>query len=400
MIPALRPPRLWPADPGHHRRATWMELFFDLIFVAAIAQAGAPMHSEYTTGGVLRFAFMFLLIWRAWTGHTFFCTRFDTDDVLQRSMILIQCFIAAVMAANARESLDSSSSAGFGAAYAGMRIVLALQYLRASRIAEVRDLTRRYAVGIIASAILWILSAVVDLPSRYWVWAVALAADFATPWLAGRYLKRVPPDATHLPERFGLFTIILLGEFVASVMHGIETQEEWTFAAASTAFMSMAMAFVLWWWYFEGAGVASERRIRTARDVRLFHVWQLCSPSFGSGNWCHRCGCSTSHRSASRGTSAPAGVLDYELCRRTDDARARHCGSNHAEPDTRARASKVSRVSVHAGCVGRQPGRCGSDAAPQCVYRDAIGHSSGTGVAGTPPAQGRIRPIAKGSLVS
>jgi low temperature requirement protein LtrA len=250
-----------------------MELFFDLIFVAAIAQAGAPMHSEYTFAGVFRFAFMFVLIWRAWTGHTFFCTRFDTDDLLHRLLILVQCFVAAVMAANARKSLDSSSSAGFGAAYAGMRSVLALQYLRASRIAQVRDIARRYAVGITASAILWIVSAVVDLPIRYWLWAVALAADFATPWLAGRYFRRVPPDATHLPERFGLFTIILLGEFVASVMHGIETQDDWTFAAASTAFMSMAMAFVLWWWYFEGAGVASERHIRGARDIRLFHVW-------------------------------------------------------------------------------------------------------------------------------
>jgi low temperature requirement protein LtrA len=268
----VQPPRLWPADPHHHRRATWMELFFDLIFVAAIAEASAPLHSEYSVTGVARLAFMFILIWWAWTSHTFFYTRFDTDDVIQRTLILVQSFIVAVMAANARDALDSISSAGFGAAYAVMRFVLAVQYLRASRIAEVRQLTRRHAGGITTAALLWIASASVDVPLRYWLWSAAFVVDLITPWLAGRHLMKFPPDATHLPERFGLFTIILLGEFVTSVMHGIESQEEWSFGAASTALMSMAVGFALWWWYFDGAGAASERRIRNTGDARRFHV--------------------------------------------------------------------------------------------------------------------------------
>ena len=269
----IQPPRLRPADPHHHRRATWMELFFDLIFVAAIAEASAPLHSDYSLNGVVRFAFMLVLIWWAWTGHTFFCTRFNTDDLVQRVLILVQSFIVSVMAANARDAVDSVSSAGFGAAYATMRLVLAVQYLRASRIPEVRQLTRRHAGGITAAALLWIASAIVDLPLRYWLWSAAFVVDLITPWLAGRHLMKSPPDANHLPERFGLFTIILLGEFVASVMHGIESQEGWSFGAASTAFMSMAIGFALCWWYFDSAGAASERRIRNAADRRRFHVW-------------------------------------------------------------------------------------------------------------------------------
>src|SRR6266508_2689267 len=92
-------PRLWVTTPRVDRRVTWMELFF-------------------------------VLIWWAWSGHTLYSTRFDHDDLVQRGLILLQCFIAAVMAANAKEALDSRSSAGFGAAYAGMRIVLVLQYVR------------------------------------------------------------------------------------------------------------------------------------------------------------------------------------------------------------------------------------------------------------------------------
>ena len=266
-------PRLWPSGAHGHRRVTWMELFFDLIFVAAVAEVGAPLAKDYSLAGLLRYAFLFVLIWWAWSGHTLYSTRFDHDDLVQRALILLQCFIAAVMAANAKEALDSRSSAGFGAAYAGMRVVLVVQYLRARRLPETRALTTRYAIGFGAAALLWIVSALLDVPGRYWVWALALAVDFLTPWLAVKHSMRFPPDAVHFPERFGLFTIILLGEFVAAVMRGIESQEYWSFSAAATAFSSMAFAFVVWWWYFDVGENASARHIHGHRQAALFQVW-------------------------------------------------------------------------------------------------------------------------------
>jgi len=269
----VQAPRLWVTDPRADRRVTWMELFFDLIFVAAVAEVGSPLRADYSWPGLLRYSFLFVLIWWAWSGHTLYSTRFDHDDLVQRGLILLQCFIAAVMAANAKEALDSRSSAGFGAAYAGMRIVLVLQYVRARRLLETRELTTRYAIGFGTAALLWIISALLDAPERYWVWALALAVDFLTPWLAVKHSMKFPPDATHFPERFGLFTIILLGEFVAAVMRGIESQEYWSFSAAATAFSSMAFAFVLRWWYFDVGQSASERHVRSKRHAILFQVW-------------------------------------------------------------------------------------------------------------------------------
>src|ERR1051325_1953822 len=180
-------PRLWVSDPHSERRVTWMELFFDLIFVAAVAQVGVPLATDYSWAGLLRYGFLFVLIWWGWSGHTLYSTRFDQDDLVQRVLILIQCFIAAVMAANAKEALDSRSSAGFGAAYAGIRIILVLPYLRARRVAETRGLTTRYALGFGTAAAIWIASAFLNAPERYWIWAAALAVDFATPWLANRH---------------------------------------------------------------------------------------------------------------------------------------------------------------------------------------------------------------------
>jgi len=266
-------PRLWSAAAPESRRVTWLELFFDLVFVAAVAEVGGPLARDYSIAGLVRYTILFVLIWWAWSGHTLYCTRFDHDDVVQRCLILVQCFIAAVMAANANDALDSRFSAGFGAAYGVMRIILAIQYGRAAWLRPTRKLARCYAAGLGTAAVLWVASSLLAPPARYWVWGVALAIDFATPWLAASHRLRFPPHPEHYPERLGLFTIILMGEFVIAVMKGIESQDDWTFPAAATAFSGMAFAFLLRWWYFDVAQGAAERHIHTRAQARRFEVW-------------------------------------------------------------------------------------------------------------------------------
>jgi low temperature requirement protein LtrA len=129
------------------RKVTWLELFFDLIFVAAVSQVAGPLREQYSIEGLVRFAPLFALIWWAWAGHAIFSTRFDTDDVIQRGLTLVQMFAVAVMAANAKDALDSRSSAGFAAAYAAVRFVLVAQYFRARHVPEARPLTTRYLIG-------------------------------------------------------------------------------------------------------------------------------------------------------------------------------------------------------------------------------------------------------------
>jgi len=259
------------ADPA--RKVTWLELFFDLIFVAAVAQVGEPLREDYTPAGLVRYSVLFILIWWAWIGNSVFATRFNTDDVLQRVLTLVQMFAVAAMAANATEALDSRSSAGFAAAYAVLRFVLVAQYARARQVERARGLATRYLAGHGFAATLWLASAFVPAPARFAIWALALAIDLGTPWIAVAHSVNVPPDAAHLPERFGLFTLILLGESVIAVMQGMKSQEEWSVAAASSAFLGMAIAFALWWWYFDGATATSEQHIRSHADAVRFQVW-------------------------------------------------------------------------------------------------------------------------------
>jgi len=272
LIP-VRHIRLWSTDPSQSRRASWLELFFDLIFVAAVAQVGVPLGEDYSVHGLVRYGLMFLLVWWAWLGHTMYSTRFDADDVVQRLLTLLQIFAAAAMAANAKSAFDSRDSAGFAAAYAVLRAVLVVQYLRARRLLETRRLTTLYAAGFGVSAFLWAVAAIFPTPVRFWLWAAALLIDLGTPWLTVRHTHKCPPDAEHLPERFGLFTIILLGESVASVMHGMESQDMWSPSAAISAFTGLSLAFGYWWWYFDGARGAAKRHVTTNRKTLLFQVW-------------------------------------------------------------------------------------------------------------------------------
>jgi low temperature requirement protein LtrA len=261
------------AGAARDRRVTWLELFFDLVFAAAVAQVASPLREDYSFEGLARFAVLFVLIWWAWIGHAVFCTRFDTDDAVQRGFALLQMFLVAVMAANARDALDSRSSAGFAAAYAVLRFVLVLQYARARHVPSARELAVWHAAGHGLAAALWLSSAMIPAPERFWLWTAAFAIDLGTPWLATRHAAHVPPDAHHLPERFGLFTLILLGESVISVMHGIEHQEYWSVVAASCAISGMIIAFGIWWWYFDAGKATDPRPVRSRRDAVRLHVW-------------------------------------------------------------------------------------------------------------------------------
>ena len=105
------------------------------------------------------------------------------------------------------------------------------------------------------------------------LWGLAFALDLGTPWVALRHSVAVPPDAAHLPERFGLFTLILLGESVVAVMHGIEHQEYWSVVAATAAFSGMGVAFAVWWWYFDLARATAPRPSGRTPTPSALHLW-------------------------------------------------------------------------------------------------------------------------------
>ncbi|MGF1570759.1 MAG: low temperature requirement protein A [Nodosilinea sp.] len=254
MTPALwQPPRLrQDSDEATERRATWLELFYDLVFVAAISQLSHYLGAHLSWQGAATFGLFFVPVWWCWVGATFYATRFDTDGVIDRLFAFIQMAIVATMAVNIHHGLGGGA-VGFALCYALFRGLLVLQYQIAGfYVPRAQPLATWYSIGFSASVALWLVSIVVPPPWRYGLWIAGLLIDFSTPMTAGALVVQVPPSFTHVPERVGLFTIIVLGEAVIGVVNGLANLD-WTLVAEVTALLGLTIAFCLWWLYFDSA---------------------------------------------------------------------------------------------------------------------------------------------------
>ena len=134
-----------------------------------------------------------------------------------------------------RRRSTADPSAGFAAAYAALRIVLVAQYARARQIDSARELATRYLIGHgdCRRAVAGIRVCHGARAIRHLDGGVCDRSRHAVD--RGRHSVEVPPDGAHLPERFGLFTLILLGESVVAVMHGMQSQEDWSVPAATAS---------------------------------------------------------------------------------------------------------------------------------------------------------------------
>jgi inward rectifier potassium channel len=213
-------PELHSPVVGKEKKVSWIELFYDLIFVAAIIQLGNALSHHVDLAGFLRFAGLFVPIWLLWTGYTFFQNRFELDDFLHRAMVFAQMFAVGAMAAFVGR-VQNGHPEGFALAYAGARFLLALFYLRVwFQLKEARELTARWSLLFFIDAGLWLISVFVPPPWSYTLWALGIGVNLWLPvsqaWreLAGRY----PPDVLHMSERYGLLTIIVLGESFVKVL--------------------------------------------------------------------------------------------------------------------------------------------------------------------------------------
>ena len=128
-----------------HRKVSWLELFYDLVYVATVVQLGNKLSEDVSLEGVLGFVVLFIPIWWVWMGTTFYANRFVADDLTHQLLVFAQIFVVSALAIHVFDGLGETS-AGFAVAYAAARGLLVLMYLRAAHFVEVaRPLARRYA---------------------------------------------------------------------------------------------------------------------------------------------------------------------------------------------------------------------------------------------------------------
>jgi low temperature requirement protein LtrA len=261
LFPSLRssllvPPRLRTPREGEERHATWLELFYDLVVVAAVSQVTHALSEDHSALGMLVFAGLFIPVFWVWAGHTVYATRFDTDDLVYRLLTFLQMFAVVGMAVGTHHAAAGQTRA-FSLAYLGARIILLALLARAGRhVPAARPFIGTYLWGFGAGAALWALSIVLPAPQRYVLWGASLALELAVPWQVWRSMHpSAAVSPSHIPERFGLFTIIVLGESISAVVRGLAGRH-WEAPAVVVSALGFGIGVCVWWIYFrhiEGA---------------------------------------------------------------------------------------------------------------------------------------------------
>jgi low temperature requirement protein LtrA len=233
------------------RAATWLELFYDLIFVAAVAQLGQLLSHDLTLTGVLKFSGLFIPIWYAWFHHTLYSDRFDTDNFAHRFLTIVQMTGVAGIAANVHGALGETSQA-FAVSFVLVKLVMIIFYRRVMHIDVARPLATRLSNVFLISSALWLISIFTPIVWRFWLWGVAVVFEFLVVFHRSTRMKYavMPLTESHVVERWGLFTIIVLGETVAGIVSGAAELEN-QFETAVIALFGLLMIFGYWWIYFE-----------------------------------------------------------------------------------------------------------------------------------------------------
>ncbi len=254
-------------DPEEdHRASTPLELFVDLCFVVAVAQSAGSLHHELVAGhiggGVVGFLMAFFGAWWAWMNFTWFASAHDANDVPYKLLTLVQITGVLVYAAAVPQTVEDHVFTLAVVGYVIMRLALVTQWVRVARhFPELRRRCMRYAVGITLVQLLWLV--VIATPKAWtpYLFFTLAGCEMLIPMWAeraargGRYWRLFHPE--HIEERYGLFTIIVLGESVLSATVGIQEVAAEGIVSASlitVAACGLLVTYGAWWVYFEHPG--------------------------------------------------------------------------------------------------------------------------------------------------
>ncbi|WP_328296796.1 low temperature requirement protein A [Streptomyces sp. NBC_00435] len=252
------------AQPHGGRHADWLELFFDLVFVALAAQLSHQLHGDPGLRDFAVFLALYFPPWWLWINITVSANLFVDTGPRRRLLMLCAMLCLAVMAA-AVPGAGGDRSSVYALGYAGTRLVLLGLWWPSTRLPGPGRVPRwRPLSYCLASGLLWAVSAAVPAPWQYVMWAVLIAGEMALLLTSrgGGVPHRL--DTGHLVERVGLFVIIVLGESVIALVTSAD--HVWTLRAGSVGVLGFVLLAALWWSYFDFGATSAELMFEAADD--------------------------------------------------------------------------------------------------------------------------------------
>jgi low temperature requirement protein LtrA len=276
--------RLWwqvprrAGDDAHDRTVTFLELFYDLVYVVLIAQFSHQLSNNISWEGVGEFVFLFIIVWWAWFNGTIYHDLHGNNDIRTRTFTFLQMFAVIAMAIFAHDAIGHNAN-GFALAYAFFQIILTYLWWRTGvHDKDHRSLSRPYSFLFLINTLLFIASVFIYEAYKYYMWFAAIAISIVLPLLPLKLAKKNPSIEYQietmsrinpsLVERFGLFTIIVLGEVVVGIVAGVTHVHHLNWEVGITAFFGSLIAIGLWWLYFDYISHKLPRK-----GVQQFTIW-------------------------------------------------------------------------------------------------------------------------------
>lgn len=250
-------------DPHEkHRVATSLELFFDLVYVVAIASAARGLHhllgEHQIASGIVWYMLAFFAIWWCWMNYTWYASAYDTDDTAFRLITFIQIFGALVFAVGINNFFKPEHNLILPiTGYVIMRLAMIIFWLRAARLDPLRkNVCRRYAAGIAFVQLLWVLHVLAPPGYILYLRICLVICELLVPIFAEKNYSQngTPWHPHHIVERYSLLVIIVLGEGVLGTTNTIasliNSETRWQ-DALLLGFGAASLIFSLWWSYFK-----------------------------------------------------------------------------------------------------------------------------------------------------
>ncbi len=232
------------------RKVGFLDLFYDLIFVVAVAQLGHDLahHPEH----IGQVALLFAAVWWLWIGNTFYTDRFETADVSHRVFTFLQMMPVVGLAVFAHGAFEETALQ-FAISYTVGRLLIIFLWWRGGRHnPEARPFTDRLVATFTLGITPWVISFFTPHEWLIPLWTLGLAIDLVAPIITTKQQAKLPAfHHSRLAERFGLFTIIVLGESVAGTVNGLGALDFVSGLGQLTGLLAMVLAFQLWWIYFD-----------------------------------------------------------------------------------------------------------------------------------------------------
>ena len=265
------------ADQDEDRKVSFLELFYDLIYVAIIAQLSHKLAVNVSWSSFWEFSFLFFVVWWGWYNGAIYHDLHGNNDIKTRVITFLQMFAVAGMAVFVHNAF-TDGAIGFATTYSiYLSIITLLWYRTGFHDPDHKPLSNPYAFFYLISIVLMVVSVFIKPPIRFYLWYVSYFIILIQPLLLYSIGRNHPKIQAQLDksiglspsiiERFGLITIIVLGEVVVGVVNGLISNHHLTFITGLTGFLSMSIAAGIWWVYFDYISNQKPKDNRTIENI-------------------------------------------------------------------------------------------------------------------------------------